>query len=357
VWLGNHAPANLHSQEPNPQGPISPEKYKTQAVNALAIDLPFDRNPRRKTGAAKHVRMTPATQNTPAIGQLQLGEFLLAAKTPPPPQSQTPVTVTAAPTQPKETPPPGPAKPSITTLPREEILEQIFQSNCGSWRRWGKELLFGATDEELSRSMGNSYGFGDEINTHFQTNSEPALTVTYRVFDVPLTTASFAEVAQYVRRIAKIPERKSPEECARLLEEKLNEIRTERRAEIAAYVRSLTGEKFRETTRRKKTKKKAEPETDDRPLSTTEQIVSLLFAPDCMTEASDRRLLIQITRLLHRKANVEILKAAEGAVAIVKRAKSDWSCYTAYWTDHFQPRESACKQGKETTEGSEPAPP
>jgi len=251
---------------------------------------------------------------------------------------------------------PPPSKPSVTTLPREELLERIFQSNCHhSHRRWEKELLFGATDAELSISMGNSFHFGEEINLRFQTNSEPALTVTYRVFDVEVTTASFAEVAAYVRRIAQIPERKSDQEHAQLLAIKLDEIRAERRQEITSYVRSLTGEKYHATARKKK---KGPAETENRPPPLTGQITDLLYAPDCMTEASDRKLLIKITRLLNRNANVEILKAAESAVQIIKRAQSDWRCYTAYWTgDDQKPRETAYKQGKETTKGSEPAPP
>ena len=297
----------------------------------------------------------PATPNTLANGQFQFEGIVVTTRTDEP-QSRTSATVQKAPPQPSENQnPPSPPKPSITTLPREELLESIFQSNCNNFRRWDKERLFGATDEELSLSMGNSYGFGDEINTHFQTASEPALTVTYRVFDVPLATASFPEVAQYVRRIAQIPQKKSPEECARLLAKKLDEIRAERRWELASYVRSLTGEKYHATTRKKK-KKGDEEET--RPPSLTEQITDLLYAPDSMTEAGDRRLLITITRLLHRKANLEILKAAENAVQIIKRAKSDWQCYTRYWTDDYnKPRESAYQEGKETKTGAEPAPP
>jgi len=298
--------------------------------------------------------MTPTAPNLNA-GQLQLGEFLAATKTPP--SSQTvPVTEPARPSKQQDAPP-GPTKPSITTLPREELLDQIFRSVCNpTWRRWEKELYFGATDEELSRVMGNLQSFGDEVNTAFQTAAEPALTVTYRVFDIPVVTATFAEVAQYIRRIVQIPEKKSPEECAKLLEEKLEEIRSERRAEITSYVRSLTGEKYRATTRRKK--KKSEPEPEDYPPTLTEQIVNLLYAPDCMTEASDQRLLIRITQLLHRKANLEILKAAESALSIIKRAKSDWRCYTPYWTDDFAKHvESAYQEGKEIKEGSEPAPP
>jgi hypothetical protein len=84
----------------------------------------------------------------------------------------------------------------------------------------------------------------------------------------------------------------------------------------------------------------------------------MLCADDCLTEASDLRLLIAITRLLHRKANVGILKAAENAVSLINRAKGEWKSYTSYWTeDDKKPSQSAYQPGKETTQGSDPAPP
>ena len=192
--------------------------------------------------------------------------------------------------------------------------------------------------------MGNSHHFGGELNLHFQTNSEPVLTVTYRVFDVPVATATGPECAAYIRRIVGIPQRVSPERHAELLAQKMDDIRVERRQELTSYIRSLTGEKFQATRKRKKGK----DESENRAPSITEQIAAMLCTNDCLTEASDRRLLIKITQLLHRKANVEILKATENALNLIKRAKGDWKCYTSYWTeDDKKPSQSAYQPGKE----------
>jgi hypothetical protein len=283
--------------------------------------------------------MTPAT-STDRHEQLQLTALVLS------PRSNN----TASPAQPPPSPAPSqqntpPATPSVTDLPREELLELIFKSKC-KHHRWERELLFGATDDELALSIGNTYCYGSvgpEIDLRFRTDQEPALTVTYRIFNVTLTTATFAECAAYIRRIAQIPQKKSDDECASLLAQKLDEIRLERRQEIKSRVRSLTGEKYQRTTGRRSKNTSDEPQQP----SITEEITELLFAPDCTSESSDKRLLISITRLLHRKANQDILKAAENAVQIIKNAKSDWSCYTGYWTDDYS-SSSAYQSGKET---------
>ncbi len=225
----------------------------------------------------------------------------------------------------------APPAQSLTTLPREELLEYIFQSTCNpEWRRWERELYFGASDEELAVAMGHSYHSGGELNLAFRTDSEPILTVTYRVFDVPVTTASGPECATYIRRIVGIPQRKSPAEHATLLTQKLDELRVECRQDFMNYIRSITGEKYNETRKRKKGKKTQET---DRAPSIAEQIASLLFADDCLAEASDRRLLMTITRLLHRKANLDLLKAAENAVNLIKRAKENWKHSISYWIE------------------------
>jgi hypothetical protein len=241
-----------------------------------------------------------------------------------------------------ETPPPPASLPaSVTSLPREQLLEQIFQSMCNvHHRRWDRELLLGATDDELGRSFGNCHCFGDELNLAFQTAADPAITITYRVFDVPVATATFAEVAQYVRRAVQIPEKKPDAECAALLEAQLEIIRVERRQQMKSYIRSLVGEKYPRAARKRKSAPTLEPP------SLTNEIADLLFAPDCMTEASDKRLLVRLTRLIHRKANQDILKAADNAVRIINNAKSDWRCYTSYWIDDGS-FTSAYKPGKE----------
>jgi hypothetical protein len=278
------------------------------------------------------------TQNTSTTTQPDQNRLLFETEAP----SAAPNTMPPALKPQIEIPPPPASSPtSVTSLPREHLLEQVFQSMCNvHHRRWERELLFGATDDELGRCFGNCHCFGDELNLAFQTAADPALTITYRIFDVPVTTATFAEVAQYVRRAVQIPEKKSDAECAVLLEAQLETIRVERRQQMKSYIRSLIGEKYPRTTRKRKS-----PSTPEPP-SLTNEIADLLFAPDCMSEASDKRLLVRLTSLIHRKANQEILKAADNAVRIINNAKSDWRCYTSYWIDDNS-FTSAYKPGKE----------
>jgi hypothetical protein len=282
--------------------------------------------------------MIPAT-STDRHEQLQLTALGFSPQRRDPESPAGPPTPSSPPNQQNSLPPSSPA-PSVADLPRDELLDLIFKSKC-KHHRWERELLFGATDDELAHSIGNTYCYGSvgtDIDLHFQNDQEPALTVTYRIFNVTLTTASFGECASYIRRIKQIPQKKPDHECAALLAQKLDEIRVERRSEIKSRVRSIAGEKYQRTSRRSK-----KTSNESHQLSVTDEIVELLFAPDCMSESSDKRLLIRITKLLHRKAGQDFVKAAENAVQIIKNARSDWTCYTGYWTNDYSLSSSSQK--------------
>lgn len=280
-------------------------------------------------------RQYTMTSTTPSDTQLQLIPAATDAQEPPPlPQSppapETPETVLSHQSNAQ----------SVVDLPRQEILQIVFESEC-TRHRWERQLLLGATDDELRQHIGNSSSYGavePMIDLRFRTDEEPALTVTYHTFNVILATATSEECVAAFRRIAQIPQRKPDKEYAKLLAAKLDEIRSERRQYITTYVRGLVGEK-----RTKRPKKNTGPIP---PPSITEQIVERLFAPDCMSDTCDKRLLFFITKLLYRKASQDILTATDNAIQIIKRAKSDWACYTSYWTGEHT-FSSAYKPGKE----------
>src|SRR5438270_13979623 len=66
-------------------------------------------------------------------------------------------------------------------LTTDELIEHIFQSMCKG-RRWERELLLSATDQELGRSFGNCWCSGQTIELQFRTEGEPALRAVYAVF-------------------------------------------------------------------------------------------------------------------------------------------------------------------------------
>lgn len=248
-------------------------------------------------------------------------------------------------TQPKSTvssPPPETEK----ILPLPELLERVFQSMCAG-RRWERERLLGATDEELGKAFGTCYCFGShdsQTNLSFKSEGEPTLLITHKLFNVEITTLTAPEVAVYVRRIAGIPELKLSPERESLLDELLNGLRVSCRRELLSYIRNMIGEKRPQGKRKKKAAKEETPN----PPTLAEQIANLLFTPGCFTEASDRQLLIKITRRLVRKANIGTLKAAEHALDIIKRAHTDWRSATWYWLG--DKHAGAYNSGKESSD-------
>lgn len=228
--------------------------------------------------------------------------------------------------------------PEALSIP--ELLEQVFLSQS-EFRRWDRELLFGASDEELGRAFGSAWCSGRSgYDLEFKSEGEPTLRVVHRLFNVEVTTLTAAEIAEYVRRLTGIPQPKSVGEQITLLATFLDEERKRQRADILPYIRSRIGEK---TPRQKKNQP---PVT-----GTSERIAALLFENDCLTDRSDRRLLLTITRLLIDEKKVRTLKAAEQAITIVDAARGRWRSMLSYWTnvnalsdddvDHYLPAPAA----------------
>src|SRR5205814_421365 len=71
--------------------------------------------------------------------------------------------------------------PPLVTLTTEELIEHVFQSMCRS-RRWQRELLLGASDDQLGRAFGNCWWSGQTTDLQFRTEGEPALRAVDAVF-------------------------------------------------------------------------------------------------------------------------------------------------------------------------------
>ena len=218
-----------------------------------------------------------------------------------------------------------PAPPPVT-LTTEELIEHIFQSMCKG-RRWERELLLGANDQELGRSFGNCWCSGQTIELQFRAEDEPALRVVDAVFKTEILTLSAPEIATHIRRIVAIPQLKSNEGRKAALEHLFDDLRLNLRRELLPYIRSLLGEK---TPR--KTKKSTVPKT-----GLSEEVASLLLTPDCLSERVTRQTLARITVLLIKRGNHNALSAAKHAVSILEAASGRWRSAIAYWQDTAEP--------------------
>src|SRR5260370_7668031 len=103
-----------------------------------------------------------------------------------------------------------PERPPIA-LTTEELIEHIFQSMCKG-RRWERELLLGASDDQLGRAFGNCWCSGQTIELQFRAEDEPALRAVDAVFKTEILTLSAPKIATHIRRIVGIPQLKSAEE-------------------------------------------------------------------------------------------------------------------------------------------------
>jgi hypothetical protein len=231
------------------------------------------------------------------------------------------------------TDPPSASETSkLVTQPKpvttEELLESVFQYMC-SYRRFDRELLLGASDDELGRIFGHAFCMGQgSFDLEFRPEEEPTLIIRESTFKIEVLTLTAAEIAPYIRRIVGVPQPKSDEERRIALAQQFDAMRTEQRRDILSYIRSLIGEK----TPRSKTKKKKD-RSEPEPLSLGQEIASLLFTPDCLSEVTIRRNLITIARLVARKTDQDTLRATKTAISIIDSANGRWRSLMGYWQD------------------------
>jgi hypothetical protein len=229
-------------------------------------------------------------------------------------------------------PPGAPETPELVTQPKpvttEDLLESIFRYMC-SYRRFERELLLGASDDKLGRIFGHAFCMGQgSFDLEFRPEEEPTLIIRDSTFKIEVLALTAAEIAPYIRRIVGVPQLKTDEERRIALAQQFDAMRTEQRRDTLTYIRSLIGEKTRRAKRKKK-KGPSEPE----PLSLGQEIASLLFTHDCLSELAIRRNLIKIARLVARKTDQDTLRATKTAISIIDSANGSWRSLMSYWQD------------------------
>jgi hypothetical protein len=198
-------------------------------------------------------------------------------------------------------------------ITRDELAIQIIHDFV-KHRRWEKELVVGASDEELSLALGNCWASNHHLNIHSATEPTPHLICTTPMGE-ELLRLEAAEIAALVRTHAEIPTVPDEEERQRRLKEALDIQRTIARADIFMSVKSILGDNSRK-----------------REQGFTTEFVNLLFAENCLEEQNESATLETITAMLIKREWTR-LKAMKAAIQLVERAASTWRSIEGYWLD------------------------
>jgi hypothetical protein len=224
-------------------------------------------------------------------------------------------TIVDKPTSTLTTTEPASADPNNESLnieiTRDELATQIIQGFV-KHRRWEKELVVGASDEELSLALGTCWASNAHLHVHCNTEPTPHVICTTPMGQ-ELLRLEAAEIASLVRTHAGIPAVPSEEERQRRLNEELDKQRASARNEIFTSVQSILGDKSRK-----------------REQGFTQQFVSLLFTENCLEEQNESATLETITSMLIAREWTR-MKAMKAAVQLVERAAGTWRSVEGYW--------------------------
>jgi hypothetical protein len=196
-------------------------------------------------------------------------------------------------------------------ITRDELAAQVIQGLV-KHRRWERELVLGASDEELSLALGICWANNAQLHIHCNTEPAPHVICTTPMGQ-ELLRLEAAEIASLVRTHAEIPTVPSVEERQRRLNEELDRQRAAARNDIYRSVQSILGDKSRK-----------------REQGFTQQFVDLLFTEDCLKEQNESATLETITSLLIAREWTR-LKAMKAAVQLVERAAGTWRHVEGYW--------------------------
>ena len=198
-------------------------------------------------------------------------------------------------------------------ITRDELIHQII-ALMADGHRWERQLVLGATNDELAGSFGNCFLRSQRYTVAFGLQPSPHATCSDQNGNELLTICTH-EIANTVRAITHIPQPPSPQETTRLIAEQLDKQRIIARSEIFFRVKSIV----------KDTAKKKE-------LGFTQQFVDLLFTENCLVEKNEAQILHTITSLLTQRQwrTVEAMKAA---IDIVSPAQRTWRMIESYWRD------------------------
>jgi len=198
-------------------------------------------------------------------------------------------------------------------ITRDELIHQIIILMADG-HRWERQLVLGATNNELARSFGNCFLRSQRYTVAFPLQPSPhAICSDLNGNDI--LTIGTDEIANAVRAITHIPQPASPQETTRLIAEQLESQRFIARSEIFFRVKSIV----------KDTAKKKE-------LGFTQQFVDLLFTENCLVEENEAQILRTITSLLTQR-EWRTIEAMKAAIDIVNPAQRTWRMIESYWRD------------------------
>jgi hypothetical protein len=212
------------------------------------------------------------------------------------------------------TPPTKNEEQSLNTVTtREDLIAQII-AGMASGRRWERQLVVGATDDELARSFGTCWAHSQRYTVAFDVDPSPHA-ICSDLNDNEILTITAHEIATAVRAFTHIQETPGPEETNRRVAEQLEKQRIIARAEIFYSVKSII----------KDPAKKKE-------IGFTQQFVNLLFTENCLLEENEAHILRTITTMLTER-QWRTADAMKAALDIVSRAQMTWRMVESYWRD------------------------
>ena len=212
------------------------------------------------------------------------------------------------PTQTTATPP----TPSLNLeLTRDALAAQVIKDFV-THRRWEKELTLGATDEELTISLGTCWASTSNLDIHCDVHPEPHLICTTKMGQTLLRLEG-PEIAALIRTHARIPTVPNENERNRRLKQHLDTERAKARNDIFTAAQSLLGDKSRK-----------------REQGFTKDFVDLLFTEDCLEEEKESATLERITSMLIARHWTR-MKAMKAAIDLVERAALTWRSVERYW--------------------------
>ena len=205
------------------------------------------------------------------------------------------------------------SSPLTLELTREELIHQIILMMADG-HRWERQLVVGATNDELAKSFGNCFLRSQRYNVAFRLHPSPHA-ICSDLNGNEIINISADEIANAVRAITHIPQPPSPQETTRLIAEHLDKQRIIARSEIFFRVKGIV----------KDTAKKKE-------LGFTHEFVDLLFTENCLVEENEAQILDPITSLL-RQRQWRSIDAMKAAIDIVSPAQRTWRMIESYWRD------------------------
>jgi hypothetical protein len=196
-------------------------------------------------------------------------------------------------------------------ITRDELAAQVIQRFV-KHHRWEKELVLGASDEELSMALGNSWASNPHLHIHCNTEPSPHLICTTPMGQ-ELLRLDATEIATLIRTHAGIPTVPNEEEKQRRLNVELDKQRAAARNDIFTAVQSILGDKSRK-----------------REQGFTKEFVDLLFTENCLEEQNESATLEALTSMLIKREWTR-MKAMKAAIQLVERAAGTWRSIEGYW--------------------------